>query len=102
MSLIHHREGDSASLHPSIDGSAGMKRVFLAMTSMTQDQGLSGEDILNVCVKAIHAGSTDTDPERRMVTQEMMEKEIRKVRRAKAEHSGEKSKSRRRIGFQPS
>jgi hypothetical protein len=32
----------------------------------------------------------------------MMEKEIRKVRRAKAEHSGEKSKSRRRIGFQPS
>ena len=77
MSLIHHRESDSASLHPGIDGHAGMKSVvFLAMTSMTQDQGLSGEDILNVCVKAIHAGSTDADPERWMVTQQMLEQEI--------------------------
>ena len=33
------------------------------------------------------------------VTQEMREREIKKVREAKAEHSGEKGKSRRRIGF---
>jgi hypothetical protein len=33
-----------------------------------------------------------------MVTQEMLEREIEK---AKSEHAGKKSKSRRRIGFQP-
>jgi hypothetical protein len=62
-------------------------------------RGLSGGDILNVCVNAIHAGSTDDDPAKWVVTQEMLEREIRKVRKAKAEHSGEKGKSRRRIGF---
>jgi len=36
------------------------------------------------------------------VTQEMLEREIAKAKKAKAEHSGEKGKSRRRIGFQPS
>ncbi len=64
-------------------------------------KGLSGGDILNVCVNAIHAGSGDADPAKWKVTQEMMEREIRKVRKAKAEHSGEKSGPRRRIGFQP-
>jgi AAA+ superfamily predicted ATPase len=65
-------------------------------------RGLSGGDILNVCVNAIHAGSTDDDPAKWRVTQEMLEQEIKKMRRAKAEHSGDKGKSRRRIGFQPS
>ncbi len=65
-------------------------------------RGLSGGDILNVCVNAIHAGSTAADPERWEVTQAMIEAEIKKARKAKAEHSGEKGKSRRRIGFQPS
>ena len=71
-------------------------------------RGLSGGDILNVCVNAIHAGSTDADPAMWLVTQEMMEREIRKVRKvrkvrkAKAEHSGENGKGRRRIGFQSS
>ena len=49
----------------------------------------------------IHAGSVDADPAKWKVTQEMLEREIAKVKRAKAEHSGEKGKSRRRIGFQP-
>jgi SpoVK/Ycf46/Vps4 family AAA+-type ATPase len=62
-------------------------------------RGLSGGDILNVCVNAIHAGSVDTNPERWMVTQEMLEREIAKVKKAKVEHSGEKGKSRRKIGF---
>ena len=62
-------------------------------------RGLSGGDILNICVNAIHAGSTDADPAKWKVTQEMMEREIRKVRRAKKEHSGEASKAKRRIGF---
>jgi len=45
----------------------------------------------------------DTNPERWGVTQELLEQEIAKVKKAKAEHSGEKGKVRRRmIGFQPS
>ena len=62
-------------------------------------RGLSGGDILNVCVNVIHAGSTDADTSKWQLTQEMLEREIAK---AKAEHAGEKGKSRRRIGFQPS
>ena len=53
-------------------------------------------------MNAIHAGSTDADPAKWLVTQEMLEREIAKVKKAKAEHAGEKGKSRRRIGFQPS
>ena len=58
--------------------------------------------MLNICVNAIHAGSTDADSEKWMVTQGMLEREIAKAKKAKAEHVGEKGKSRRRIGFQPS
>ena len=65
-------------------------------------KGLSGGDILNVCVNAIHAGSVDPNPERWMLTQEMLEREIAKVKKAKAEHSGEKWNEKRVIGFQPS
>ncbi len=36
------------------------------------------------------------------VTQEMLEREIAKAKKAKAEHSVEKGKKRRMIGFQPS
>jgi SpoVK/Ycf46/Vps4 family AAA+-type ATPase len=63
-------------------------------------RGLSGGDILNVCVNAIHAGSVDADPAKWKVTQAILEREIAKAKKAKAEHSGEKGKSRRRIGFQ--
>ncbi len=62
-------------------------------------KGLSGGDILNICVNAIHAGSTDEDPAKWRVTQEMLEREIAKAKKAKAEHAGEIGKSRRRIGF---
>ena len=65
-------------------------------------KGLSGGDILNGCVNAIHVGSVDVDPAKWRVKQEMLEREIREVKKAKAEHSGDKGKSRRRIGFQPS
>jgi hypothetical protein len=34
-----------------------------------------------------------------MVTQAMLEQEIAKVKKAKAEHSGEKQGAKRRIGF---
>jgi hypothetical protein len=62
-------------------------------------RGLSGGDILNVCVNAIHAGSMDADPAKWMVTQAILEREIAKAKKAKAEHSGEKGRSRRKIGF---
>ncbi len=62
-------------------------------------KGLSGGDILNVCVNAIHAGSVDADTSKWKVTQKMLEREIAKAKKAKAEHSGECGKSRRRIGF---
>ena len=60
---------------------------------------LSGGDILNVCVNAIYAGSSDPDPAKWAVTQGMLEREIGKVKKAKAEHSGEKQGAKRRIGF---
>jgi hypothetical protein len=63
-------------------------------------RGLSGGDILNLCVNAIHAGSTDVDSSKWRVTQPMLEREIAKVKKAKAEHSGEKQGLKRRIGFQ--
>jgi hypothetical protein len=65
-------------------------------------KGLSGGDILNVCVNAIHAGSVDPNPERWIVTQGILEHEIAKVKKAKSEHSGERGKEKRGIGFQPS
>ena len=57
--------------------------------------------MLSICIKAIHVGSANADPAKWRVTQEMMEKEISKLRKAKAEHTGEKGKKRRMIGFQP-
>ena len=62
-------------------------------------KGLSGGDILNVCVNAIHAGSTDADPAKWLVTQGMLEREIAKVKKSKVEHSGVKRKEKRVIGF---
>jgi hypothetical protein len=62
-------------------------------------RGLSGGDILNVCVNAIHAGSKVVDSTKWKVTQAMLEPEIAKVKKAKAEHSGEKPGRKRRIGF---
>jgi hypothetical protein len=62
-------------------------------------RGLSGGDILNVCVNAIYSGSVDADSAKWAVTQAMIETEIKKARKAKAEHSGEKAGPRRRIGF---
>ena len=52
-----------------------------------------------MCVNAIHAGSTDANPERWKVTQVILEREIAKAKKAKAEHSGKNGKSRRKIGF---
>jgi hypothetical protein len=57
--------------------------------------------MFSICIKLIHAGSTDADPAKWKLTQEMLEREIAKAKKAKAEHAGEKGKNRRMIGFQP-
>jgi hypothetical protein len=62
-------------------------------------RGLSGGNLLNVCVNAIHAGSVDPDSAKWAVTQTMVEREIATVKKAKAEHAGEKEGTKRRIGF---
>jgi hypothetical protein len=50
-------------------------------------------------MNAIYAGSVDADSAKWMVTQQMLETEIGKVKKAKVEHSGDKDRSKRRIGF---
>ena len=62
-------------------------------------RGLGGGDILNICVNAIHAGSTAADPERWKVSQAMIEAEIKKARKAKAEHSGGRERTGGRLGL---
>jgi SpoVK/Ycf46/Vps4 family AAA+-type ATPase len=79
---------------------ARVKADYAVLAELSR--GLSGGDILNVCVNAIHAGSTDADPEKWQVTQVILGREITKAKKAKAEHAGEKGKNRRTIGFQPS
>jgi SpoVK/Ycf46/Vps4 family AAA+-type ATPase len=54
-------------------------------------RGLSGGDILNVCLNAIHAGSVDADPVKWSVSHEMLEREIGKARTARVEHGGKKN-----------
>jgi len=49
-------------------------------------KGLSGGDILNVCVNAIYAGSTDDDPALWTITEPILLAEIAKVREAKRQH----------------
>ncbi len=62
-------------------------------------KGLSDEDILNVCVNAIYAGSTDIDTAKWRVMQAMLQREIAKAKKAKVEHAGKKAGPKRRIGF---
>jgi AAA+ superfamily predicted ATPase len=71
---------------------------YAALASLSR--GLSGGDILNVCVNAIHAGSVDPDSAKWSVTQSMLERKIGKVKKAKAEHSGNRAGPKRTIGFQ--
>jgi len=52
-------------------------------------RGLSGGDILNVCVNAMQAASTDPNPANWRVTTEGLMAEVRKVKAAKAAHANE-------------
>lgn len=92
---------------------AAMRRELFAMhlpnpervqadlaTVAVEAKGLSGGDILNVCVNAIYAGSTADDPARWKVTAAMLLREIGRVRRAKLDHGRNGSRRQQRhIGF---
>ena len=66
-----------------------LSRVDADMGRLAEaSRGLSGGDILNVCLNAIHSGSTDEDTDRWKVTGDMLLREIRRARRTKAEHEG--------------
>jgi hypothetical protein len=67
-------------------------------TLALQSRGLSGGDILNICLNAIHAGSRDPDPAKWKVTEKLLLREIRRTKSAKEKHGG-KGRSRRRIGL---
>jgi hypothetical protein len=87
------------SLHPTSFPIYPTLRVEADYAVLAElSRGLSGGDILNVCVNAIHAGSTDVDSANWRWTQEMIEAEIAKAKKAKAEHAGEKTGPMRRIG----
>jgi len=50
--------------------------------------GLSGGDLLNVCLNAMEAGSLDPDPAKWRVTEEMLLGQIRRVQASKRAHAG--------------
>jgi hypothetical protein len=50
--------------------------------------GLSGGDLLNVCLNAIEAASVDPDPQNWRVTEGMLMAQVRKVQSTKRVHSG--------------
>jgi len=75
------------------------ERVKANLRSLAeQSRGLSGGDILNICLNAIHAGSRDPDPAKWVVTEEMLVREIKRAKAAKEKHAG-KNGSGRGSGF---
>lgn len=51
-------------------------------------RGLSGGDILNVCLNAIYAGSADDNPDKWQISGAHLIAEVEKVKRTKREHEG--------------
>jgi len=56
-------------------------------------EGLSGGDLLNVCVNAMEAGSVDENPQKWRVTEAMLMAQVRRVMASKEAHGGQKSKA---------
>ena len=66
---------------PAVDRTPADLRPVAMMS-----RGLSGGDILNVCVNSMHAASVDPDPARWFVTEELLAAEVTKVKAAKETH----------------
>jgi ATP-dependent 26S proteasome regulatory subunit len=63
------------------------ERVFADLNILaTEAKGLSGGDILNVCLNAIYAGSTADDAAQWKVTGTDLLAEITKVKSAQSDH----------------
>jgi len=62
--------------------SADLRNVAMA------SRGLSGGDILNVCLNAIHAASADPDPANWRLSEDILIAEVRKVKAGKNAHEG--------------
>jgi SpoVK/Ycf46/Vps4 family AAA+-type ATPase len=80
-----------------------LERVDADLHSVAiEARGLSGGDLLNACVNAIHAGSADPDPANWKVTGPLLLDEIARIRAAKADHAEGTPRRRRNrhIGFQ--
>ena len=76
---LNHRP-DSLGWH----GNALLVRRGIAVAA----HGLSGGDLLNVCLNAMEAASVDPDPANWRVTEEMLIGQVRKVQASKRAHSG--------------
>ena len=75
---------DLFALH--LPNPVGVQADYAVLAELSR--GLSGGDILHVCLNAIYADSTDANQELWLVAQKVVEAEIKKARKAKAEHSG--------------
>jgi len=53
--------------------------------------GLSGGDLLNVCLNSMEAASVDPDPQNWRVTEDLLMGQIRKVQASKRAHAGRDS-----------
>lgn len=63
-------------------------------------KGLSGGDLLNVCLNSIYAGSVAENPEEWGITQDILLAEVQKALDAKAQHAARTPRNRERsIGF---
>lgn len=60
-------------------------------------RGLSGGDLLNACLNAIHAGSAEPDPARWRVTAQLLLDEIAQIRATKADHANGSRRRRNRF-----
>lgn len=60
-----------------------MLKPSMSAIQIHLSRGLSGGDILDICLNAIHAGSVDADPAKWGITQGMLEREIEKAKRGK-------------------
>jgi SpoVK/Ycf46/Vps4 family AAA+-type ATPase len=64
------------------------ERVFADLNTVAAAaHGLSGGDLLNVCVNSMEAASTGSNPDQWRLTEDILLAEVRKVRNSKSRHS---------------
>jgi len=56
-------------------------------------RGFSGGDIMNACLNAMHAASTDPNPDNWMLTEAILQAEVVKIQTGKLKHSGKEARN---------